>query len=425
MIYTKTLSKPNSTDLLKKAMHVASCYGFDSMDKVIMQERKWNIAAKEKADAEALLNTKKSATQNVRPKCIKQSVKTCTTDAAGDEIFHALKMAVDNKLLPCEHPLLIHQSSVVNDSKGKKIHFGLIAVGMKKSIAEALIIKTATAILEDIGINDIQVCINSIGDKDSSSKFVTELNSYFRKNINSVPSQIRQAIKKDIFKAYDKIYREYDHNIEEMPQPIKFLSDNNRKHLSEVLEYMETGDIPYEIDNFLIGNNEYYSQTLFEIRNTHEYENNNISVLAKGGRCDELVKRMFNIDIPTVGIVFEFETSPRLVGLEPKRKGENLLTTRTHKPKIYFIQLGSEAKKRSLPIIEILRKSNIYTHHSLNNDKLSDQLSLAQYFEVPYAIIMGHREALDGTVIVRDMNTQFQHTVLVDELPKYLKEIHI
>ena len=141
-------------------------------------------------------------------------------------------------------------------------------------------------------------------------------------------------------------------------------------------------------------------------------------MLAKGGRCDELVKRMFNVDIPTVSLVFEFEK-------KNIKEKELFALKRTRKPKVYFIQLGPEAKRRSLPIIDILRKSNIHTQHSLDSDKLADQLSFAQYFKVPYAIIMGHREALDGTVIVRDMNTQFQHTVLTDDLPQYLKDMHV
>ncbi len=414
MIHTKTLPKSNPTDLLKKAIHIASCYGFDSMDKIIVQEKK-RFDDLEEIEKKANLDAKKPTQPTTKQKCIKQTTKSCNTDVAGDEILCALKTAAHNKLLPNDRPLLIQQSSVVNDPKEKKLNFGLIAVGMKKSIAEALIIKTATTILEDIGIKNIQVHINSMGDKDSSLKFVNELNSYFRKNINSVPSRIRQSIKKDVFRAYDQLYREYGFP-EEAPQPIKFLSDNNRKHLSEILEYMETDSIPYEIDNFLIGNNECYSQTLFEIRDAQETEN--ISILAKGGRCDEIAKRVFNADIPTVGIVFEFEKK----GIKEK---ELQAPKRARKPKIYFIQLGSEAKRKSLFVIDTLRKSNIYIHHSLDNDKLTEQLSFAKYLEVPYAIIMGHREALDGTIIVRNMDTQFQHTVSIDELPQYLKEMHI
>lgn len=409
MIHTKILSKSNPTNLLKKAVNTASCYGFDSIDRVVACKKKRLNNFNEKDD--------NLSTKTEEKKYLKQTTKSCDMDITGDEMLCALKTAVDNELLPSEHPLLIYQSTIVNNSKEKTLNFGLIAVGIKKSIAEALILKTATTILEDIGIKDIRVHINSIGDRDSSAKFVSELNLYFRKNLNSIPLQIRQIIKKDIFKAYNRLHRDYDFAEEKMPQPIKFLSDYNRKHLSEILEYMETSSIPYEIDNFLVGDNKYYSQTLFEIRNTPENNENISVVLAKGGRYDELVRRMFNIDIPIVGIVLEFEK----MGIKEKK----LNTTKNKKPKIYFIQLGSEAKRKSLYIIDILRKSNIYTHHSLDNDKLSEQLSFAQYLKVPYAIIMGHREALDGTVIVRNMDTQFQHIVLIDELPKYLKEIPI
>ncbi|MBL7045081.1 MAG: hypothetical protein ISR98_00565 [Parcubacteria group bacterium] len=414
MIPTKILTKSNSADLLKKAMGIASCYGFDNIDKVSIQKKHFNNLNKEN-EANAPMS-KKSPIRTEKPKNIKQNIKNYSVDIASDQILSTLKTIVDNGLLPYKHPLLIQQSNINKKQDHKTLSFGLVAVGIKKSIAEALILKTATAILEDIGINDIQISINSMGDKDSSSKFVSELNSYFRKNINSVPSQVRHTLKKDVFKAYNQLHKECCSNEEDIPQPIKFLSDNNRKHLSEVLEYMEIGNMPYEIDNFLIGSNTCYSQTLFEIHNVNE--DNDMPILAKGGRCDELVKKMFNIDVPTVGIVFEFEKK----GI--KEKELNTLK-RARKPKVYFIQLGSEAKRQSLSIIDTLRKSNIYTHHSLDNDKLSEQLSFAQYLKVPYAIIMGHREALDGTVIVRDMNTQFQHTVLVDDLSQYLKDIHV
>lgn len=410
-------SKLNSADLLKKAEHIASYYGFDDIDKIILQQKKQTDYLKEKNSMTASL--KKSVPQTEKRRSIKQNLKSFSMDTIGNEIVCALKTAVDNGLLPCNNPILLYQNNFgLSSAKTDVLRFGLMAIGMKKSIAEALVIKTASVILEDIGINDTQVYINSIGDIDSSVKFINELNSYFRKNINSVSSQIRQSIKKDIFKAYRQLCAKCDLSEEKIPQSIKFLSDDNRKHLSEVLEYMETVGISYEIDNFLIGNNDCYSQTLFEIRYTKETDNRNISVLAKGGRCDELVKRMFNEDIPTVGIVIEFEKR------NIKEKELNIIK-RTRKPKIYFIQLGAVAKRKSLPIIDILRRSNVYAYHSLDNDKFGEQLSFAQYLKVPYIIIMGHREALDETVIVRNMDTQFQHTVLIDELPTYLKKMHI
>jgi histidyl-tRNA synthetase len=331
---------------------------------------------------------------------------------------------MEYKLLPSDQPIMIHRSSMgdrLNKIKNENvIRFCLATIGMNKSIAEALVLKTAYDILSDIGIKEIRVSINSIGDKDSTQKFTRELNSYLRKNVNSLPAQIRQSIiKKEILGAYEQIHT-MRHPLEaSLPQSIKFLSDNNRKHLSEILEHLETGGIPYEIDNFLIGEKNLYSQTLFEIRNITENTEDRISVLAKGGRYDEISQHLFHHDIPTVAIVFEFEKK----GIIKEKKLNEV--KKTKKPKVYFIQLGCEAKLKSLHVIDTLRKINIELHHNLNNNKFGEQLAYARHLGVPYAIIMGHREAIDDTVIVRNMDTQFQSTIPVENLSEYLREMKI
>ena len=82
-----------------------------------------------------------------------------------------------------------------------------------------------------------------------------------------------------------------------------------------------------------------------------------------------------------------------------------------------------EAKLKSLEIIEVLRSARIPVAHSLNRDSLSGQLGTAEKLEIPYAIIFGQKEALDGTVIVRNMLTRSQDTVKVAKLADYIKNI--
>ena len=93
------------------------------------------------------------------------------------------------------------------------------------------------------------------------------------------------------------------------------------------------------------------------------------------------------------------------------------------KPKIYFIQLGSEAKLKSLNVIEILRKAHIPIAQSLSKDSLGAQLAIAEKLAVPYALIFGAKEAIDNTVIVRDMSNRSQNTVKLSKLLEHLKEL--
>ena len=93
------------------------------------------------------------------------------------------------------------------------------------------------------------------------------------------------------------------------------------------------------------------------------------------------------------------------------------------KPKIYFIQLGADAKLKSLNVIEILRKAHIPIMQSLSKDSLGSQLAVAEKLGVPYTIIFGQKEAIENSVIVRNMQTRSQETVKFAKLLEYLKEL--
>ena len=140
--------------------------------------------------------------------------------------------------------------------------------------------------------------------------------------------------------------------------------------------------------------------------------------IAGGGRYDYLAKRLGSKkDIPAVGGSIGVDR----VLLSPNYKATTPRIVK--KPKIYFIQLGFEAKLKSLEIIEVLRAARIPVSHSLNRDSLSGQLGTAEKLGIPYAIIFGQKEALEGTVIVRNMATRSQDTVKVAKLAEYIKNI--
>ena len=101
----------------------------------------------------------------------------------------------------------------------------------------------------------------------------------------------------------------------------------------------------------------------------------------------------------------------------------NLAPKINKKPKCYFIQLGFDAKLKALPIIDILRKAHIPVLQSLTKDSLTSQLATAERSGVPYVIIFGQKEALENSVIVKDMQKHSQKTVKIDKLVEYLKEI--
>jgi len=140
--------------------------------------------------------------------------------------------------------------------------------------------------------------------------------------------------------------------------------------------------------------------------------------VAGGGRYDYLAKQLGNKkDVPAIGAAIGVD---RVVMSSSFSK----LTPRIiKKPKIYFIQLGAEAKLKSLNVIEILRKAKVPIHQSLSKDSLGSQLAIAERLAIPYTLIFGQKEALEDSVIVRNMSNRSQETVKLGKLLEYLKEL--
>lgn len=331
-----------------------------------------------------------------------------------EEKSSLLRYYVEKNLIAEPQPIMFSYRDDGSSNKQKKTaakhqSLNLQMFGSGKSISEIVLIKTALALLSDIGIEDISVDINSIGDKESTNKFVRELANYYRKNINKMSPHCRQMFKKDAFLLLESDKKECCISLnEEAPKAISFLSEPSRQHFKEVLEGLEMLNIPYRINNNLIPDRRHSSQTIFEITKGNE---NKKEVVASGGRYDGLAKKLgLKKDIPAIGL---------------KISSKNLRNVASHSkikaPSFFFLQLGFETKLKGLNIIEMLRKSKILVCQSLSRDMMGGQIALAEKMKMPYALIMGKKESMENTVMVRDMNTRSQETVPAGNLVAYLK----
>jgi histidyl-tRNA synthetase len=296
--------------------------------------------------------------------------------------------------------------------------FDCDALGSDKSIMDALVIKTCMSILEEAGATDLSIDINSIGDKECRNGYLKELTSYYRKHLGSLPAVDRERLKTNPLRILDSKEEKTMEINESAPDSVSFLCASCKKHFKEVLEYLEEMEIPYNINKNLVRGLSYYTRTVFEFIEQKGAEDGTPLALAGGGRYDYLARQIGNKkDVPGVGFSIGVD---RIVASPWYKK----LTPRIlKKPKIYFIQLGSEAKLKSLNIIEILRKAHIPIAQSLSKDSLGSQLAIAEKLSIPYAIIFGVKEALDNSVIVRDMSNRSQDTVKLPKLLEYLKEL--
>ncbi len=303
--------------------------------------------------------------------------------------------------------------------------FGLEILGTPKSIADAMVIQIITIILKESGFKNPTVDINSIGDKECRPAYVKSLIAYYKKHINSICDDCRQRMKTSPLRVLDCKNEKCQPIKEGAPDSITALCVECRAHFKEVLEYLEMLKVPYRINNHLVRGLDYYTKTVFEIFDDSEQKEptektsktSTPLTIAGGGRYDTLAKNLASKkDVSAIGASIGVDRL--LSAIQCKQLNPRILK----KPKIYFIQIGFEAKLKSLGVIEVLRKAKIPIKHSLSKDSLSSQLAVAEKLEIPLTIIFGQKEALENSVIVRNMQTRSQETIYIKDLAEHLKK---
>lgn len=397
----------------EKAQEVAMYYGFKPIETPLMEhEDLWTTSVGEGTDIVDkemyTLKTKGGDRLAVRPEY--------TASIMRAYIENGMQAMPQPVMLYSYGPLYRHD----NPQRGRYRElrqFNLEVLGTEKSIADALIIKTAVAILEEAGATNIIVDINSIGDKESRPVYIKELTNYYKKHAADLAPVDRERLKTNPLRILDsKDPRTIKIN-ENAPDAIASLSAAGKKHFKQVLEYLDQMGIAYRINKNLVRGLSYYTHTVFEILEMAEGDEAPLA-LGGGGRYDYLAKALGSKkDIPAMGMALGVDRiveAPWYKKLEPRI---------IKKPKIYFIQLGFEAKLKSLNVLEQLRLAHIPIIQSLSKDTLSVQLAIAEKSGVPYALIFGHKEAIDSTVIVRDMKNRKQETIKLDKLIDYIKKL--
>jgi histidyl-tRNA synthetase len=402
--------------LFEKAQEVALYYGFKPIETPVLEREEVFVSAigegTDVIDKEMYsFRSKGGERLSLRPEY--------TASVMRAYLEHGMQSLPQPVMLYSYGPVFRHE----NPQKGRLRQFrqfNLEILGTSKSIADALIIRTLTTILEEYGFKDLIVDINSMGDKETRPLFIKELTTYYKKHLDSLCKDCHERIKTNPLRLLDCKQVVCQPFKENAPSSLSHLSNDARSHFKEVLQYLEEMGIQYRINNSLVRGLDYYSRTVFEIIKIDVDENGKEKeiTITGGGRYDYLAKMMGSKkDIPSVGTGLGIER----IMMFPECK--KLLPRIIKQPKVYFIQLGFEAKLKSLCIMETLRKNRIPVYQTLSKDSLSAQLATAEKMAIPYCIIFGQKEAMDNTVIVRNMSVHSQDTVKIDALTDYIKHL--
>ena len=300
----------------------------------------------------------------------------------------------------------------------QKNKVGLEIIGAPLWVADVQVIQILFNTLKENGLKNLLVRVNSVGDSQCQPGYKKALSAFLRKYKNKLCLDCQQKIKTEplrILACQNENCRKIIRS--EAPQTVDYLCRDCHNHLKNVLEGLEGLDIPYILDPYLVGEFNYYSRTVFEIIQDNASENEKGKILAYGGRHDNLAKNLAGEEIPSVGGIININEVAGIIRGK-KKKGQV-----AQQPRIFLAQIGLSSKVKALKLLEKFRKEKIKVAELMAKDSLSLQFKKAERLKIKNILIIGEKEAIEDSIIIRDTKTGKQKTVPLKNIIKEIKKL--
>lgn len=293
-------------------------------------------------------------------------------------------------------------------------------LGELNPVVDAELISVAYNFLQDLGI-ETTVHINSIGTLEDRQNYIMELVGFLKTKRSYLCEECKKRLVRNPLRVLDCKEEGCKAVLQDAPQIIDWLSTPSKNFFMSVIEYLDEMKIEYMLDSTLVRGLDYYSDTVFEFYATNQEEGSQ-TALGGGGRYDGLMEQMGGRPTPACGFALGIE---RVMHAIPKAKPAEPGAPVVKTPKMFFAQLGDQARRRALCIIEELRRKGVTVDFNLAKGSLKAQLELADKAHATHTIIIGQKEVQDGTAIIRDMDSGIQETIdqkkVYQEVMKKLK----
>lgn len=293
--------------------------------------------------------------------------------------------------------------------KGRQRQFHQVGVemfGVKEPAADAEVILMAVDYLKSLGLDDLEVEINSLGCPKCREEFKNNLKAVLKPEFDNLCEDCQKRYEKNPLRLLDcKV--ESCKAIFEKPEIQKviqsdFICEECADHFAKLKSYLDTMQVKYTVNKLLVRGLDYYNRTVFEIKSNNLGSQN---AVCGGGRYDSLVKNLGGEDTPAVGWAMGMERLNALLPVPELKKLNGYIV--------------SNSPVEALELAQKLRKEGYRIEFDLSNKKFTKQLEKASKV-ADYALILGEDEIKAGKVSVKNLATSEQKTVSIEELRSIL-----
>lgn len=281
--------------------------------------------------------------------------------------------------------------------------FGIEVLGESNPLIDMEVISAVIEIFNRLGLENIKLKINTLGDKETREKYKKLLINHFNNYKDNLCSDCQRRLVTNPLRILDcKIDREKEF-FKEAPKIRDYLSDQSKEYFKRIEEYLKELNINYEIDDNLVRGLDYYDELVFEI----EVDN---STICGGGRYNRLVKELGGDDTCAFGFAIGMERFLSL--LELPKETEDLT---------YILALSDSERLEALKLARYLRNNNKRVDFDTESKSLKSQFKKSDNLNSRYLIFINDEKLKYGKVEIKDTLNSIKEEIEIDKILEYLK----
>jgi histidyl-tRNA synthetase len=293
--------------------------------------------------------------------------------------------------------------------------FGVEVFGTSSPLMDAEVISIPVRFYELLGLKNIKVNINSLGDGESRKKYREALIEYFKPYIDDLCEDCQTRFLKNPLRILDcKVDADKD-IMKNAPKMIDYLNDASKKHFEDVQKYLRAMDIKFVVNPKIVRGLDYYTHTVFEVEASVEGFGSQ-NVLGAGGRYDNLVENLGGPKTPGVGFALGLERLITALDFEKI----NLIDENSID--VYVVPMSELENDYAISLLDYLRMNGFKADMDYMARNFKSNFKQADRLNSKYVVLVGDEETKTGVLTIKDNKTKEEYKVKEEELIEFFDE---
>lgn len=294
---------------------------------------------------------------------------------------------------------------------------GVETFGSESPELDVEVISMAVNYLQNLGIDDLRVAINTLGDKQTRADYRQALIDYLEPHFEELSDDSKERLHKNPLRVLDSKAPEDQLIVDGAPSILDYLTDDAQKHFDKVTRLLDDLGIKYDVDHTMVRGLDYYNHTIFEIMANAKELGEGYTTICAGGRYDGLVEELGGPQMPGVGFGLGVE---RLLLLMDSK---NFQFPDTFGLDAYVVGIGDDASVEALKVVQALRNQDFKADKDYLARKPKAQFKSADKLDAKFTLTLGDNELESNTIHVKNMADGNEVTVDINEVKDNFAEL--